>query len=182
MRLPGEAPAAVVAPVALPAALARSAQMFVQGAATSQIPPDVAIDGLVADRQLSLQAQVPGDLFGAPLLPQQLFHSLPVSAPELAVASRSITPRVRSLLRPPRAIPAVVGRRVALQFSRDRAAVSSQLPRDLRRLQPHQPQRRQHAPLSSVELPIFHPHLPASLPPLPNLSFSLPSTRRPCCT
>ena len=177
-----QSPAAVVASVAFPACLARPAQMFVQCASTPQIPPDVPVDGLVADRQLSLQPQVPGDLFGAPLFPQQPFHSLPMPAPELAVAPRPITPRVGPLLRPPGSIPAVVGRRVALQFPRDRAAMAPQLARDLRRLQPHQPQRRQHAPLFSTQLPILHPHLAASFRPLPNSSFSLPSARRPCCT
>jgi hypothetical protein len=42
--------------------------MFVQGASTSQILPDVPVDGLVADRQFSFQAQVPGDLFAAALI------------------------------------------------------------------------------------------------------------------
>src|SRR5438105_7542396 len=58
-----QSPSTVVTPVAFPAALARPAQMFVQRASTSQILPDVPVDGLVADRQLSFQAQVPGHLF-----------------------------------------------------------------------------------------------------------------------
>jgi len=157
--------------------------MFVQRAATSQIPPDVPIDRLVTDAQLSLQAQVSGDLFGAPRFPQQPFHSLPVPTPKLAVAPRAITSRVGPLLGAPRSIPAVVRRRVALQLSRHRAPMPPKLPRNLRLLEPHQPQRCQHAPLFPIELPIlFHPHLPATLLPLPNSSFSLPSTRSPCCT
>src|SRR6188472_4059119 len=97
---------------------------------------------------------MPGDLLGTPLLPQQLFLSFPVRMPKLTVAPRAITPRVSALLRPPRSIPAVVGRRVALQFPRDGAAMASKLARDLRRLQPDQPQRRQHASFFPTQLPI----------------------------
>jgi hypothetical protein len=78
---PGQAPSAVVAPVAFSARLARTPQMLVQAAPSSQIPPDVSVDRLVADRQFPLPAQVPGDLFGAPLPPQQLFNSLPLPRP-----------------------------------------------------------------------------------------------------
>ena len=132
--------------------------MFVQRASTSQIPPDVPVDGLVADRQLSFQAQVTGDLFGTPLFPQQPFHSLPVPTSKLAVAPRPITPRVGPLLRASRSIPSIVGRRVAFEFPRHCAAVAPKLARDLRLLQSHQAQRRQRAPLSSTQLPILHPH------------------------
>ena len=177
-----QSPSAVVTTVAFPAALARTAQMFVERASTSQIPPDVPVDCLVADRQLPFQAQVPGDLFRAPLFPQQLFHSFPVPPPKLAVASRAITPRVGPLLRASSAIPPIVGCRVALEFPRHRAAMPPKFARDLRLLEPDHPQRRQHASFFPIELPILHPHFPARFPPLPNPSFSLPSTRRPCCT
>ena len=177
-----QSPSAVVSPVAFPAALARTAQMFVQRASTSQILPDVPVDGLVADRQFAFQAQVPGDLFRAPLLPQQLFHSLPLLGSKLAVAPRVSPSRLGSLLRLIRSIPAIVPRPVAPQLPPHCAPVSSQFPGDLRRVQTHHSQRRQYAPLSPIELPILHPYLRAGFLPFPNPSFSLPSTRRPCCT
>ncbi len=44
----------------------------------------------------------------------------------------------------------------------------------------HQTQRRQRAPFFPIELLILHPHLPATLLPLPHPSFSLPATPRLC--
>jgi len=84
--LPSQAPSAVVAPVALPTLFACTAQMTVQGPTRFQIPPDVPVDGLMADRQFPGAAQVPSNLFRTPLFPQQLFHPFPVHRRKMAVA------------------------------------------------------------------------------------------------
>src|SRR2546422_8892504 len=69
--LAGQAAAAVIAPVAFAPLFARSAQVGVQVAAQAVVGPDVAVDRLMADRELPLAPQPAGDLLGTPVLPQQ---------------------------------------------------------------------------------------------------------------
>jgi len=80
--LAGEPPAALVSPVALAALLHGAAQIPVQQPAMAQVTPDVAVDGLVADREPPARAQVPGDLLGAPAAPQQPPHLAELPGPE----------------------------------------------------------------------------------------------------
>ena len=164
--LPGQPSSAVVAPVTLPALLAGSSQMQMQGAPGLQIPPHVPVNRLVADRQLPGPPKVPGHLLGTPFLLQQFFDPSEFRAPKLAVAPRPLPPRHRSLLRPPSPIPPVMRRGVSPQFTPHRAPVPAKFPGDRRLAQPHPPQGRQRAPFFCIELPVVHPHLPARLPHL----------------
>src|SRR5207237_5542451 len=59
-----EPAAAVVAAVALAALLARAAQVLVQLPAVALVRPEIAIDRLVADPELLVEPQPPGDLLG----------------------------------------------------------------------------------------------------------------------
>src|SRR5678816_650447 len=165
--LPSQAAPAVVAPVALAALLAGAPQVQVQGATGLEIPPDVPVDGLVANRQFPRQRQMPGDLLRTPLLLQERFDLHPLGSRKLAVAPRTVTPRMRPLMRSRRTVASIVGRAVAPQFPRHRAPVPSKLARDLRWLKPDRAQRRQHPALFCIELPIVHSHTPPKVPPKP---------------
>src|SRR5688572_17412932 len=59
------------------ALLLLAAQMAIEQAATLLIGIYVAVDPLMANRRLLLQLQAPGNLLGAPLLPQQQFDQVP---------------------------------------------------------------------------------------------------------
>ena len=67
----GQFPATVVIAVALTSSLVDSAQVDVEQAALLLISPDVAVDGLVADREEAAAGEVAADLLGAPLSAQQ---------------------------------------------------------------------------------------------------------------
>lgn len=85
--LPGEPAAAVVSPVALTPLLPGSAQVGVELPAAPLVAPDVAVDGLVAGGESPRQAQVPGDMLGAPLSPEQPVHDREVVGGEALVAA-----------------------------------------------------------------------------------------------
>ena len=55
------------------------------------VGPDVAVDGLVADLDQSVEAQPPGDLLRAPVFAQQSLDLVP-----LRPAKAAISPRLRS--------------------------------------------------------------------------------------
>src|SRR3712207_8484661 len=58
-------------PVALPAPFPGPAQVGVKQPTAFLIAPDVAVDGLVADRELACAGEMPRDLLGAPLAAEQ---------------------------------------------------------------------------------------------------------------
>ena len=63
--------------------------MRVEHAALALVSPDVAVDGLVADRELPRPPQVARDLLGAPLPAQQLLDEGEVLFAKAQVAARA---------------------------------------------------------------------------------------------
>src|SRR5207248_3233934 len=113
---------AVVAPIALATCAARDAQMLMKGAALPLVPPDVPVDGFVADAERPPTAQRAGDLFRTPFLPQQRFHLRQLCLAEALVAPTAAAPRPRALLGLMHPIAAVMSRTVAPQLPPERAA------------------------------------------------------------
>ena len=72
--LAGEPAATVIGPIALTAALDRTAQMPVQATAVVLVTPDVPVDGLVADAKPTHAAQIAGHLLWAQAGLDQLPH------------------------------------------------------------------------------------------------------------
>src|SRR5439155_1234480 len=87
---------AVVAAVAFAPPLAGAAQMPVQRAAGVLVGPEVAIDRLVADRELLMAPQPARHLLGAPILSEQDLDPRPRLGREPPVASgaRALAARV----------------------------------------------------------------------------------------
>ena len=92
MSLASQLAAAVIAPVALAAILARPAQMHIQTAPAGFIVPDMPVDGLMTDAQHTLPAQMPRHLLRAPLLAQQSVHTMQIVHGEVQVAPRPGAP------------------------------------------------------------------------------------------
>lgn len=84
-----ESAAAVVSAVALSPPLAGSSEVGVERPAGGLVTPDVAIDGLMADRELPPSAQMTGYLFRTPLPAQELLDCGEVLRCEAAVAARA---------------------------------------------------------------------------------------------
>ena len=79
VALAGEPAATVIGAVAFAKpSLVCPTQVLMQETATAPIVPDVPIDGLVADTQQLLPAQVAGNLFWTPLLAQQGLDTLQI--------------------------------------------------------------------------------------------------------
>lgn len=140
------------------------------------------VDRLVADRQLPRPPKIPGHLFGAPCLPQQLLHPRKLLPPKLAVAPRPLPPRHRFLIRPRTTISAVIPRRVPPQLPPYRAPVPPKLPHDLRLAPSHAPQCRQRTPLFCIELSVVHPHPLCQSSPTTETFFLLLLPCPLCCT
>jgi hypothetical protein len=85
----GEAATRVVGPVAFAAPLADLAQELEASASATLVPPDVAIDALVADAQHSVFSEPAGNLFRAPVLLEVCQHECPVVVAEALVPTRS---------------------------------------------------------------------------------------------
>src|SRR5687767_6976577 len=62
----------IIAAIALATTFTGTSQMGVEPSSRRLIAPDVAVDGLVADREVPRTAQVAGDLLGTPFLADQL--------------------------------------------------------------------------------------------------------------
>src|SRR5215207_9548755 len=87
--LAGESAAAVVSAVALAPPLPGASQVGVERPAPLLIPPDVAVDRLVADREEAGAGEVARDLLGAPLAAQQPVDYGEVFRREALVAARA---------------------------------------------------------------------------------------------
>ena len=90
------------------------------------VAPDVAVYGLVTDGEEFCPAQVARDLFGAPLLAQQLFDEREVASGEALVAARARAAAVGALLGGEGAVAAVGPGAVAPDFAADRGAVAAE--------------------------------------------------------
>jgi hypothetical protein len=123
---PGQPSATVVGAVAFSALLSGAPQVGVEVATCGLVGPDIAVDGLVTDREPSLGLEAPGDLFGAPEALEAPGHQAPVLGFESAIAAGagSSTPGVgMSHLG---SVGAVMGGEVAAQFAADCATMPSQ--------------------------------------------------------
>lgn len=152
----GKPSAAVIGCVAFSPALPGTAQEKVQIAAQAMIPPDVAVDGFVADPQKRPKLQTPGDLLGAPQSKQALLDQRKVGLGEMPVPTRSGSPSVGSLLRLARTVMPVVSTAVACQLTTDRARRPSKLPSYLSLTEPLRPESREPIPLLRGDLGIRH--------------------------
>jgi len=126
VTLSGEFPAAVIAAVALAPLLAGTAQFPVEHTAFGPIAPDIAIDGLMADRERTAQPQITRDLFRTPLLLEQPYHQTKIPAAKLLVSARPGSPGAGAAGCLARAVVAIVAA-VALKFPANRASVSPQV-------------------------------------------------------
>jgi hypothetical protein len=152
--------AAVVGAVALPAPLAGPAQVGIEQTACLFISPDVAVDGLVADREESSPAEVARDLLGAPLPAQQPVDGGEVFRREVAVAAGAGAAALGALLCGEGAVVPVRAGAVAADLAADRAAVASEGAGDLGLVEPLPSEGGEHIPLLGGELAIVHGEYP----------------------
>lgn len=152
----GEAAATVVGAVALAAFFPGPSQVGVERTAEDPIAPDMPIDSLVADGELSVQSQPTADLLGAEALAQQRFHALEVAAGEALIASRAGAPTSGALDGLARPIVAVPPSAIAFEFTRNAAAVAAEVTRDLRLVEALLSQSGENIPLLGGDLAIRH--------------------------
>ena len=133
--LPRQAAAAVVASVAFPALLPRPAEVRVQGPALALVGPDVAIDGLVADAQLPLPAEIAGHLLRTPLLFEEGADEVDVGRREALVPPGAGSPGACAAVREGWPVAPILPA-VAVQFAPDRAPVAARRPGNGRRVVP----------------------------------------------
>ena len=100
--------------------------MGVKRPARALIPPDVAVDGLVADREEPLPPEVSRDLLGAPLPAEQLVYQREVFRREVAVTARAGAAAVSALLCREGAVVAVGAGTVTPDLAADRRAVATE--------------------------------------------------------
>ena len=117
MSLAGQLAAAVIAPVALATILARPAKMQIQTASAGFVVLDMAIDGLMADAQQALVAQVPRHLLRAPLLADQSVDLMQILQGEAQIAPRPGAPAAGTLNGFAGSIVPVEARAIALELS-----------------------------------------------------------------
>src|SRR6185437_15232541 len=120
---PGQHTPGIVATVALAAELAHDPRMPPQIATRSLVPANAPIDGLVADAQRAAFHERAGDLFRAPLAPDQPRHLGHIRGAETRSATTASTPGDGVAMRFFGAVVAVVAGRIAPQLTRNRTAV-----------------------------------------------------------
>src|SRR5579859_1607852 len=156
---PREAAPTVVAAVAFAALLPGPAEVAVKLAPGRLIGPDVAIDGLVADRELAVAPQPAGDLLGTPVLAHQHLDPGPVRGREAAIApgARAAAPRVPvGELGPVRTI---AGSPVTPELTADRAPVAVEQAGDRGGAEAVSPQQAEGVPFGGGDLAIHHGRL-----------------------
>src|SRR5690606_360590 len=82
-----EPAATVIGAIAFTALLAGAAQISMQRAAGTQMPPNVAIDRLVTNRERAFRAQSAADLLGTPSLAQQRLSAIQICTRETLITS-----------------------------------------------------------------------------------------------
>ncbi len=71
--------------------------MLAELASSATIPPDVAVDGVVADPEEALETQTAGDLLRAPIQDQATLNEAPLFGGEEGVAA-TLGPTISSAL------------------------------------------------------------------------------------
>ena len=103
--------------------------MQVEGSTLLSIPPDVTVDGLVADREPPPTSQPACGLLRAPLLPEARLHHSPVRCTEALIAARSAASPSSVVVGQVRTIdPAPSILRVASHLATDRTSMPTQCP------------------------------------------------------
>ena len=152
----GQTSAAVVASIPLAALFLCAAQTGKEGAAEELVVPDMAIDGFVADGEITAQSQQTGDLLGAPQLEQQALDETEFSGRESAIAAGTGATARGHFNRTARPVAAIVTAGVTLEFSANGAAVSSEIARDLGLGVTLFFERSKHIPFFGGELAVRH--------------------------
>ena len=160
MALAGESASTVVVAVALPPSLLSAAQVGVQLPAGSLVPPHVPVDRLVADRNVRLDREATGDLFGAPALLEQRLHPREILRSELLISPRSGPTAIGPLLGLVCAITTVGDGAVAFELAADGAPMAAQHGGDLRAPQSLHSQGGEHIPLVRGDLAVRHGESP----------------------
>src|SRR5262245_48235939 len=157
--------------------------MPVQRAAGAFVGPDVAVDRLVADRELAVAPEPAGHLLRTPIFPQQHLDPRPVGSGELLIAPRSGATAAGIPIGELRAVAAVAGCAVAPEFTPDRAPMTTKDPRDGGRPQPSSSQQAERISFRRGDLVVQHRRL-LSLggDKSPMVSPGHLFRRRSCCT
>ena len=166
----GKSAAAVVATIALAPALLGSSQISPQRSALRPIPPNVQVDRLVTHHRPAFSSKPTDDLVRAPTLRKQCFHWTKVHRPVARVPAGTAAAAGGHLHRHVRAIRPVIRRGVALHLPRDRAAMTPQCRRDLRRRQSLTAHCCDMISFFGAQLPVCH---------RPEMSHLLPESKRP---
>ena len=124
--LAGQYAPGIVAAVALATKLAHDARVSPQVASGALVPADAPVDRFVTDAQRALLLERARNLLGAPLAPQQAGYASHVDGAEARPAATSTTPGNGVAVCFFGAVVAIVVRRVAPQFTGDRAAVPAE--------------------------------------------------------
>ena len=138
----GQAPAAVVATVALAPLFAGPAQVSPECAAVFLVLPDMQVERFVAHDRKACASAPADDLLRTPVLPQECFGRGEVGWPVAAVPARAAPAAVRHLDCHLRSVGAVVRRGIALYLACDRAPMPSERGRNLGRRAAMLPQNR----------------------------------------
>src|SRR5919197_1784681 len=156
----GQFPATIIAAVAFTPTLAGSPEVCVEESSLALVAPDVAVDGLVADREQAFAGEVARDLLGAPLPAQQPVDEREVRGREALVAAGAGAAPVGPLLGLARAVVAVPAGAVAAELAADGRAVAAEGAGHLGLRQALHSQGGEHIPLVGGELAVRHGEYP----------------------
>ena len=149
----------IVGSIAFSALLARLSEVGVEAATVDAVVPDVAVDGLMADVEHTMEPKPAGDLLGAPIEAQQQDDDLKMLVGELPVSPGLGAPTAGAadgLARP----IGPIGALIALEFTANARAVASELDSDGALREPLHAQGGNHIPLSRGVLVITHCIIP----------------------
>ncbi len=149
--------------------------MLVERAAAAFVSPDVAVDRLVADREVPPAPQPAGDLLRTPVLAEERLHLRPRRGREPAVAPGARAPAPGIPVGELGAVGPVAVRSVAAHLAPDRAAVPAQQPGDRCGRRSPLAQQPQGISFGEGDLVIRHRWLPSlggeSKLPYPQVTF-----------
>jgi hypothetical protein len=146
--------------IALAASLAGTPQVSMEQPSALFVSPDVAVDGLVANGELTHPAEVPGHLLGTPLAAEKFVNLKKVLDSEAQVAPRTRASSISALLCFAGAVMAVESRAIAMDFARDGTAMAAQCHPNLRLVEPLLSQCGKDISFSGGDLCIRHDESP----------------------
>lgn len=119
----------------------------------------MAVDGLMADSEYAVEAQLTGDLLGTPVQAQQGNDHLQMPLGETPIAPGVGAPASGAAIGFAGAIGPIIAL-IAAQLSGDGAAVAPELPGDSGLRESLHAQSGDHIPLSGGDLAITHRRIP----------------------